>query len=82
MVDAPSAMLRSSRGSIYEARKSIHLGDGAELDIVPDLTNFRPVTLTVSSFFKQVWFSASHKRTAMLSCLHLSDHALGFHAKP
>ena len=54
MVDAPSAMLRTSRGSIYEARRSVHLGDGAELDIVPDLTNFRPVTLTVSSFFKQV----------------------------
>lgn len=82
MVDAPSAMLRSSRGSIYEARKSIHLGDGAELDFVPDLTNFRPVTLTVSSFFKQVCFSAPHKRTTMLGCLHLSGHALELHPKP
>lgn len=44
----------SSRSSIIEARKSIHLLDGSELDVVPDLTNFRPVTLTVSSFFKQV----------------------------
>lgn len=44
----------SSRSSIIEARKSIHLLDGSELEVVPDLTNFRPVTLTVSSFFKQV----------------------------
>lgn len=44
----------SSRSSMIEARKSIHLGDGSELEVVPDLTNFRPVTLTVSSFFKQV----------------------------
>ena len=32
----------------------MHLADGAEFEPVPDLTNFRPVTLTVSSFFKQV----------------------------
>ena len=44
----------SSRSSIIEARKSIHLLDSSELEVVPDLTNFRPVTLTVSSFFKQV----------------------------
>lgn len=44
----------SSRSSVIEARKSIHLLDGSELEVVPDLTNFRPVTLTVSSFFKQV----------------------------
>ncbi|XP_020629756.1 dedicator of cytokinesis protein 7-like [Orbicella faveolata] len=43
----------SSRSSLIEARKSIHLLDGSELEVVPDLTNFRPVTLTVSSFFKQ-----------------------------
>ena len=54
IVDSPSAMLRSSRGSIYETRKSVHLGDGADIEVVPDLSNFRPVTLTVSSFFKQV----------------------------
>lgn len=44
----------SSRSSMIEARKSVHLGDGSELEVAPDLTNFRPVTLTVSSFFKQV----------------------------
>ena len=54
MVDSPSSSLRSSRSSVYESRKSIHLADGAEFEPVPDLTNFRPVTLTVSSFFKQV----------------------------
>ncbi|XP_073227641.1 dedicator of cytokinesis protein 7-like isoform X3 [Porites lutea] len=53
MVDSPSSSLRSSRSSVYESRKSIHLADGAEFEPVPDLTNFRPVTLTVSSFFKQ-----------------------------
>lgn len=41
---------------MYEARKSVHLTDVAEYEVVPDLTNFRPVTLTVSSFFKQVTF--------------------------
>ena len=54
MVDSPASSLRSSRSSVYESRKSIHLADGAEFEPVPDLTNFRPVTLTVSSFFKQV----------------------------
>ena len=44
----------SSRMSVIEARKSVHLGDGSEFEVVPDLTNFTPVTLTVSSFFKQV----------------------------
>lgn len=56
MVDSPASSLRSSRSSVYESRKSIHLADGAEFEPVPDLTNFRPVTLTVSSFFKQVIF--------------------------
>lgn len=50
----------SSRSSMIEARKSIHLGDGSELEVVPDLTNFRPVTLTVSSFFKQVQLLLIH----------------------
>ena len=54
MVDSPASSLRSNRSSVYESRKSIHLADGAEFEPVPDLTNFRPVTLTVSSFFKQV----------------------------
>ncbi|CAH3030323.1 unnamed protein product, partial [Porites evermanni] len=53
MVDSPASSLRSNRSSVYESRKSIHLADGAEFEPVPDLTNFRPVTLTVSSFFKQ-----------------------------
>ena len=44
----------SSRSSVIEARKSIHLADISEFEVTPDLTNFRPVTLTVSSFFKQV----------------------------
>ena len=54
MVDSPASSLRSSRSSVYESRKSFHLAEGAEFEPVPDLTNFRPVTLTVSSFFKQV----------------------------
>ena len=66
MVDSPSAMLRSSRGSIYETRKSIHLAEGAEFEPIPDLANFRPVTLTVSSFFKQVRCSDSPGREVLL----------------
>ncbi|XP_015776632.1 PREDICTED: dedicator of cytokinesis protein 7-like [Acropora digitifera] len=53
MSDTQTASVRSSRSSMYEARKSVHLTDVAEYEVVPDLTNFRPVTLTVSSFFKQ-----------------------------
>ena len=54
MVDSPASSLRSNRSSVYESRKSFHLAEGAEFEPVPDLTNFRPVTLTVTSFFKQV----------------------------
>ncbi|XP_067028614.1 dedicator of cytokinesis protein 7-like isoform X1 [Acropora muricata] len=53
MSDTQTASVRSSRSSMYESRKSVNLADVAEYEVVPDLTNFRPVTLTVSSFFKQ-----------------------------
>ena len=56
MSDTQTGSVRSSRSSMYEARKSVNLADVAEYEVVPDLTNFRPVTLTVSSFFKQVIF--------------------------
>ena len=54
VTDTQPAVVRSSRGSVYEARKSLHLSDVPEFEVAPELTNFRPVTLTVSSFFKQV----------------------------
>ncbi|XP_068675223.1 dedicator of cytokinesis protein 7-like [Montipora foliosa] len=53
VTDTQPAVVRSSRGSVYEARKSLHLSDVPEFEVAPELTNFRPVTLTVSSFFKQ-----------------------------
>lgn len=66
----------SSRSSIIEARRSIHLADSSELEVVPDLTNFRPVTLTVSSFFKQVPGSNSYLLFNVTSwwwyCCHFS----------
>ena len=69
LVETPPAVARaarrreseaaSSRSSVIEARKSIHLADVSEFEVIPDLTNFRPVTLTVSSFFKQVTVTVS-----------------------
>ena len=58
-----------NRSSMIEARKSVHL-DGSELEVVPDLTNFRPVTLTVSSFFKQVLKSSQQLMSKSTLFIH------------
>ncbi|XP_048582972.1 dedicator of cytokinesis protein 7-like [Nematostella vectensis] len=51
--------LPRSYNAMIEQRKSFHgshlthVGDSLDFDVLPDLSNFRPVTLSVSSFFKQ-----------------------------